>query len=95
MRSKIFLIAILLCIGCAKSEKLDDNEMNYVRLTVALTNTRVASHDSVTLLTKFDSVYKKFSISKEGYKTKTTEFAKVPERARIVFQAIADSLNLK
>lgn len=95
MRSKIFLIAILLCIGCAKSEKLDGDEMNYVRLTVALTNARVASHDSLQLVSKLDSVYKKFGSSKEVYKTKTADFAKEPDRTGIVFRAIADSLNMK
>ena len=96
MRYKFILSLTLLSIfGCAKSEKLDDNEMNYVQITLALTKARVSSYDSVQLITKLDSVYKKFGITKEEYKKRTTDFANDPQRAQIIFKAIGDSMNLK
>jgi len=82
-------------MGCAKSEKLDDDEMHYVQTTIALTRARVASHDSVQLTSKLDSVYKKFGTSKDDYTQRTTDFAQKPDRAGIIFRAIADSLNVK
>ena len=84
-----------LLLGCAKSEKLDEGEMNYVRTSLALTKARIASHDSVQLSTKLDSVYQKFGMSEDGYKKQTAAFAKVPDRAGIIFRAIADSMNVK
>ena len=91
--SPIGLIGLLL--GCAKSEKLDNDELLYVKTTVALTNARIASHDSLQLNHKLDSVYKKFGTSKENYTKQTTSFSQEPDRAQIVFRAIADSLNVK
>ena len=98
MRSKkryIGLIGLLLMLGCAKSEKLDETEMQYVKMTLAIANARAASHDSLELTRKLDSVYKKFATSKELYTKQTTGFAQVPDRAQIIFRAISDSLNIK
>ena len=94
MRYKM-LIGLICLIGCARSEKLSDDEMQYVKTTIALTNARIASRDSLQLEKKFDSVYRKFGTSKEKYITQTTDFSKTPDRAGIVFHAIADSLNVK
>jgi hypothetical protein len=101
MQFNTFLIPISLIFligsetGCAKSEKLDDNEMQYVKTTIAITKARIASHDSLQLAGKLDSVYKKFSTTKENYSKQTSDFSKEPDRAGIVFRAIADSLNVK
>jgi len=91
----IGLIGSIGLISCAKSEKLGDDELRYVKTTVALTNARVASRDSLQLTHKLDSVYKKFETSKADYTRQTTDFSKEPDRAQIVFRAIADSLNVK
>jgi hypothetical protein len=96
MRYKFGLIFLLgFCIGCEKSEKLDENEMHYVFTTIALTKARIASHDSVQLTTKLDSVYKKFGTNEVTFKKQTTDFAQQPDRAGIIFRAIADSMNVK
>ena len=96
MRSKKKLIlSLIIFAGCARSEKLDDNEMHYVKTTLAITNARIASHDSVQLVAKLDSVYKKFGMTKDGYTKQTVDMAKEPDRAEILFRAIADSLNVK
>lgn len=87
--------AFLLFIGCARSEKLDDDEMHYIKTTLALTKARVDARDSVQLMTKLDSVYKVFGTSKDGYKKQTMNFSNDPERAQIIFRAIGDSMNLK
>ena len=96
MRFSFGLIVLAgLLLGCAKSEKLDDDELQFVKTTLALTKARIASHDSIQLGTKLDSVYKKFGITEEAYKKQTTALAKVPDRAGIIFHAIADSMNVK
>ncbi len=96
MRSNYFLLfALLLFTACAKSEKLDGDEMHYVNTTLAITKARIASRDSIQLVAKLDSVYKKFGTSKEGFTKQTVEMAKESDRAGIVFRAIADSLNVK
>jgi hypothetical protein len=92
---RLGLIGLIGLISCAKSEKLDEDEMHYVKMTLAITNARIASHDSLQLIGKLDSVYKKFGTSKENYIKQTTDFAKIPDRAGIIFRAIADSLNVK
>ena len=95
MRYRLGLIGLLLVIGCAKLEKLDDDEMHYVQTTLAITQARIASRDSIQLVSKLDSVYKKFGTSKDGYKNQTVELGKDPARAGIIFRAIADSMNVK
>ena len=96
MRSKhILLFTTLLFIGCARSEKLDDDEMLYVKTTIAITHARVASHDSIQLVAKLNSTYSKFGTSKEGYTKQTIGLSSDPERSGIIFRAIADSLNIK
>jgi len=99
MRSKFFSIVFvfigLLDIACSKSEKLDTEEMQYVKTTIAITNARIASKDSIEFTRKIDSVYKKFGTSKDDYIKTTTNFSQQPDRAGIVFRAIADSLNIK
>jgi thiamine biosynthesis lipoprotein ApbE len=99
MQYKNILCSILLCglllSACARSEKLDDNEMQYVKMTISLTKARIASRDSLQLQTKLDSVYKKFESSKELYKKRSDDLGKDPERAGIIFRAVADSLNIK
>jgi hypothetical protein len=98
-RSKIHVLGLFgilgLLAGCAKSEKLDDNEMQYVKNTIMIAKVRTVAHDSVQLATKLDSIYKKLGLTKESYLKQTTDFAKEPDRAAIVFRAIADSLNVK
>ncbi len=89
------LLVIGLFFGCAKSEKLDDDEMRYVKISQALTKARIASHDSLQLSAKLDSVYKKFETSEAEYKKQTSAFVKQPDRAGIIFRAIADSMNVK
>jgi hypothetical protein len=89
------LIIAGLFFGCAKSEKLDDDEMQYVKVSLSLTKARIASHDSLQLITKLDSVYKKFGTSEAEFKKQTIAFAKEPDRAGIIFRAIADSMNVK
>jgi len=91
----ITLIVIGLFLGCEKSEKLNGDEMHYIFTTLALTKARVASHDSVQLGMKLDSVYKKFGTSEAEYKKQTLDFAKIPDRAGIIYRAIADSMNMK
>ena len=95
--SEYFALVVLLSLFlvCAKSEKLDENEMQYVFTTVSLTKARIASHDSVTLLKKLDSVFSIYGTTKESYMRQTTEFVNLPNRAGIIFRAIADSLNVK
>ncbi len=96
MRYKVIqTLAILSLLSCAKSEKLDDDEMKYVQTSMALTKARVDSHDTIELVRKLDSVYKVFGTSKESYKKRTTDFSNDPGRAQIIFKAIADSMNLK
>jgi len=95
LSKRLLLLGLFLFVGCAPSENLNDDEMQYVRTTLAITKARIASHDSVQLVTKLDSVYKKFGTNKEGYQKKTVDFAKIPDRAGIIFRAIADSLNIK
>jgi hypothetical protein len=96
MRFKLFIaLAFFFFFGCARSEKLDDDEMHYVQTTLALTKARVESRDSVQLIHKLDSVYKAFGTSKDGYKKQTMGFSNDPERAQIIFRAIGDSMNLK
>ncbi|MFI5264003.1 MAG: hypothetical protein ACHQM6_05775 [Candidatus Kapaibacterium sp.] len=96
MRYKFGLIILVgLFFGCEKSEKLNDDEMHYIFTTLALTKARVASHDSVQLGIKLDSVYKKFGTSEADYKKQTLGFAKIPDRAGIIYRAIADSMNMK
>ena len=96
MRFKFgFIVLVGLFFSCAKSEKLGDDEMHYVLTTLAMTKARIASHDSVQLSAKLDSVYKKFGTSEDGYKKQTTAFAKEPDRAGIIFRAISDSMNVK
>jgi hypothetical protein len=94
-RKTIGMIAFIGLIGCAKSEKLDSDELQYVKTSIAITNARFASRDSTQLAKKLDSVYKKLETSKESYIEQTTNFSKDPDRASIVFRAIADSLNVK
>jgi len=95
MRYKILLTFGIFFFGCARSEKLDEDEMHYVRMTLSLTKARIESRDSLQLIEKLDSVYKKLGISKDSYKKQTTDFSNDPERAAIIFRAIADSMNLK
>ncbi|MEP7235914.1 MAG: hypothetical protein ABI778_11525 [Ignavibacteriota bacterium] len=96
MRSNcILLLLFVLLSGCAKSEKLNDQELNYVKLNLAMMKARTASSDSVALGIKLDSVYKKFGTSEAEYKIRTTGFEKEPDRANIIFRAIADSMNVK
>ena len=96
MQYKLILsLAILSLIGCARSEKLDDDEMHYVQTTMALTKVRIDSRDTVQLIVRLDSVYKAFGTSKEAYKKRTTDFSNDPERAQVIFKAIGDSMNLK
>jgi hypothetical protein len=96
MRYKFILsLALFSLFGCAKSEKLDDEEINYVQITMALTKARISSHDSLQLVWRLDSVYKKFGTTKDGYKKRTTDFSEDPQRAQIIFKAIGDSMNLK
>ena len=90
----LLCLAIFLCC-CAKSEKLDEEELHYVTTTIAITQARIASQDSIQFTVKLDSVYKKFGTSKDNYIKETTNFAQQPDRAGIVFRAIADSLNIK
>jgi hypothetical protein len=94
-RKCISIISLIGLIGCAKSEKLDEDELRYVKTTIAITNARVASRDSAQFTAKLDSVYKKLGTTKDDYIKETTNFAQQPDRAGIVFRAIADSLNVK
>ena len=95
MRSNAIFIALILLLGCAKSENLDDQGMLYIRTTLSITKARIAAHDSVQLVSKLDSVYKKYGISKEAYTKRTMELGNDPQRSGIIFRAIADSLNVK
>ena len=91
----ILSFTILLLLGCARSEKLDEDEMHYVLTTMALTKVRVDSRDTVQLIVRLDSVYKAFGTSKEAYKKRTADFSNDPGRAQIIFKTIGDSMNLK
>lgn len=96
MLFKAMTIAVLVfLIGCARSEKLDEKEMRYVALSVALTQARFQARDTVILTTKLAAVYKKFGIGKDGFTEETQELGKDPERTSLVFKAISDSLNVK
>ncbi len=96
MQYKLILsLAALTFLSCARSEKLDDDELQYVQTTMALTKARIDSHDTIKLVRKLDSVFKAFGTSKEAYKKRTADFSTDPGRAQIIFKAIGDSMNLK
>ncbi|MDP4235969.1 MAG: hypothetical protein Q8919_05935 [Bacteroidota bacterium] len=95
MRFKTLVLFSIVLFGCARSEKLDSDEMNYVQMTLALTRARVAAHDTIRLRSNLDSVFKKYGTSKTDYTNRTMELGKDAGRAAIIFRAIADSLNVK
>lgn len=89
------LIGLALLIGCAKSENLDDSELEYVRLSVALGKIKASANDSADHARLRDSVFKAFGTNREDYTKRTESFSDKADRAAIVFRAIGDSLGIR
>lgn len=95
VRSKL-LIGLLACAtlcACGKSELLNAEEQNYVKLSIALVTARVHASDTIVVRRELDSVYRAFKTDSGAYHKATEAFEKVPSRAEIVFRAISDSLR--
>jgi hypothetical protein len=93
MRSKYFLLIVLLFGGCGKSDKLSPDEIQYVAITMSLAKARSQSNDSLTLNRKLDSVYERYQTTESEYKAAMNGLAEKPDRADIIFRAINDSLS--
>jgi hypothetical protein len=89
------LLAMACCIGCAKSEKLDDEEQEYVHLTVALAKAKAQASDSLQYHRLRDSIFGAFQTTKSAYTAKTESLTEKTERTSIIFRAIGDSLKIR
>ena len=89
------LLALAFVIGCAKSEKLDDEEQEYVHLTVALAKIKAKAADSSEYQHLRDSIFRAFQTTKSAYTAKTESLTEKTERTSIIFRAIGDSLKIR
>jgi hypothetical protein len=89
------LLALFFSLGCSKSELLDDDELEYVHLTVALAKAKAVAKDSAQHRHLRDSLFNAFGTTKAAYTAKTESFTEEPERTAIIFRAIGDSLKIR
>ncbi|HYM19998.1 MAG TPA: hypothetical protein VEW28_03230 [Candidatus Kapabacteria bacterium] len=87
------LLIQLLFTGCSKSEKLTDDEQQYVALSIGLMKARYTTTDSLTLHFRLDSVFRVFHSDTAGFRKQTEQFVNAPGRSELVFRAINDSLH--
>ncbi len=97
MRSKLLVCALIsmIAFGCSKSEQLDSDEQQYVKLSLALLKARAKASDSASVRRVLDSVYTALKSDSASYRRRTEAFAGSPDRAQLVFRAINDSLHGK
>src|SRR5882724_12009156 len=101
---KTFSFSILLVLfsasllSCSDKNKLTDDEIHYVRLSVALMRLKATlpvGADSNTIQPKLDSVFKSFKMTRESYIDFSQSLAKDPDHTTIIYNAVKDSLGLK
>ncbi len=95
MRIAICLVLAASLLGCAKSEKLNDEELEYINLSVALGKVKAFSIDSAHHHRLRDSVLTAYNSTLNAYTAKTESLTETPERTSIIFRAIADSLGIR
>jgi hypothetical protein len=86
---------LVFLLGCAKSEKLDDEELEYVHLTVALSKAKALAEDSSDHARLRDSILRAYGTTKDAYTVRTESMTENPERTAIIFRAIGDSLRIR
>ena len=82
-------------LGCAKSEKLNEEEIEYVKLSVALGKVRAFANDSAHHHRLRDSVLTAYQTTLNAYTAKTESLTETPDRTATIFRAIADSLGIR
>lgn len=90
-----FVLAASLLQGCAKSENLNDEEIEYVKLSAALGKIKAFANDSAHHHRLRDSVLTAYNTTLGAYTAKTESLTETPERTSIIFRAIADSLGIR
>lgn len=91
---RVWLVVLAVAtISCGQNESLTEDEQKFVHTSVALAEAKVRAVDSEDLVRIQDSIYKRFSTTKDNFSQTTLSFSKQPERAPLVFRAIEDSLK--
>lgn len=92
-RASWLVVLFVPLIGCGQNESLTEDEQKFVHTSVALAEAKVRAIDSADLVRIQDSIYKRFTTSKDGFTQTTLSFSKQAERAPMIFRAIEDSLK--
>lgn len=87
------VVLIVATISCGQNESLTEEEQKFVHTSVALAEAKAKAIDSADLVRIQDSIYKRFTTTKDDFSETTRSFSKQPERAPLVFRAIEDSLK--
>ena len=88
-----FVILLVALISCGQNESLTEDEQKFVHTSVALAEAKVRAIDSTDLVRIQDSIYKKFTTTRNEFTQTTLSFSEKAERAPMIFRAIEDSLK--
>ena len=81
------------CGGGKTDEKLTEEEVSYIDLTLALAKAKAIARDSIHHHHLRDSLFRAYQTTKDAYTARTEAYADKPERTSIIFRAIGDSLK--
>jgi len=87
------MVLLVVLVSCGQNESLTEDEQKFVHTSVALAEAKVRAIDSADLVRIQDSIYKRFTTTKDGFTQTTLSFSEKAERAPMVFRAIEDSLK--
>lgn len=89
------LIISFVLFSCGDSENLDDDELEYVNIAVALGRIKASAKDSTDHARLRDSIYRVFNMTNDAFAARTEAMTDHPQRTSLIFRAIGDSLGVR
>ena len=91
----LLLLSFAVCSCGGESEQLNDDELEFVNISVTLGKIKATARDSAEHTRLRDSIYRAFSTTHEAFQARTEAMTDRPERTAIIFRAIGDSLEIR